>query len=227
MTVRQNISKVRERIRSAAERASRAPEAITLLAVSKRQPDDRVREAYDAGLQDFGENTVQELVRKATLFSREGRYPRWHFIGHLQRNKINKLVEIPVHRIHSVDSQRLATSLENKAPEEGFDVLIEVNLGEEAQKGGVLPADLGDLIDRVESCGGLRLRGLMTIPPASEDPSTYFRQLSALQADYRSRGVMENATELSMGMSGDFEAAISMGSTIVRLGTAIFGERAH
>ncbi|MEO1171545.1 MAG: YggS family pyridoxal phosphate-dependent enzyme [Myxococcota bacterium] len=223
MSIASALAQLRQRVAAASADAGRGTDEVVLMGVSKRQPDDRIREAYDAGLRDFGENTVQELSRKAELFAAEGREPRWHFIGHLQRNKINKLLEHPVHRIHSVDSEKLAGALDKRAPAAGLDVLIEVNVGEETQKGGVLPAALPELIGFVNGCERLRLRGLMAIPPAVDQPRRFFEALRDLQG--RHGALLQDATELSMGMSGDFEDAIACGSTIVRVGTALFGPR--
>lgn len=225
MSIAENLAAIRERIDAAARRAGRDPAEVTLMGVSKRQPDASVLEAYEAGLRDFGENTVQELARKAELFAERGLAPRWHFIGHLQRNKINKLLEHPVHRIHSVDSPKLAHALAKRAPEDGLDVLVELNVGKEPQKGGVMPDDLADLLDALASEDALRMRGLMAIPPAEEDPRPYFETLRRVFDESRSHLAMAAASELSMGMSSDFETAIECGSTIVRVGTAIFGPR--
>lgn len=225
MTVADNLQAIRAQIDTAATRAGRDPATVTLMGVSKRQPDDRVREAFDAGLRDFGENTVQELARKAELFAAEGRDARWHFIGHLQRNKINKLLEHPIYRIHSLDSAKLANALDKRAPAAGLDVLVEVNIGEELQKGGVMPGDLGALLDVLASANALRMRGLMVIPPADDDPRAHFEALKRLFDAHRAHPALADASELSMGMSSDFETAIECGSTIVRVGTAIFGAR--
>ncbi|MEM6531495.1 MAG: YggS family pyridoxal phosphate-dependent enzyme [Myxococcota bacterium] len=225
MSIAENLSRIRRRVAAAAERVGRDGSEIVLMGVSKRQPDDRLREAYDSGLRDFGENTVQELNRKAALFAAEGRTPRWHFIGHLQRNKINKLLEYPVHRIHSVDSSKLANALDKRAPAGGLDVLIEVNVGEEEQKGGVRPSELSALLAGFADYGNLRLRGLMSIPPVVDNPRRYFESLRDLRLQHVENPAMTQATELSMGMSGDFEEAIECGSTIVRVGTALFGAR--
>ncbi len=225
MSVERNLLAIRARIEAAARKAGRDPSSVTLMGVSKRQPDERVLEAYEAGLRDFGENTVQELARKATLFAERGLEPRWHFIGHLQRNKINKLLEHPIHRLHSVDSSKLASALGKRAPERGLDVLVEVNVGEEPQKGGVMPVDLEAVLDTLAAESTLRMRGLMAIPPAEDDPKPHFLALARLLGEHRSHPAMAEAAELSMGMSSDFETAIECGSTIVRVGTALFGAR--
>lgn len=221
-TIAERAAAVRQRILAAAERAGRDPGSIRLVAVSKTVEADRVREAYEAGLTDFGENYVQEALRKIREL---GPGPVWHFIGHLQRNKARHAVGA-FRLIHSVDSVALAQELQKRAANAGLnqDVLIEVRLDPAATKTGVDPDELPELARAVAACPNLRLRGLMGMPPLFPDPEEArpcFRLLRQLL------GVLpeEARVELSMGMSADFEVAIEEGATIVRVGTAIFGPR--
>jgi hypothetical protein len=208
---------VRRRIARAAEGARRDPAGILLLAVTKVFPAGTIREAYDLGLRDFGENYVQEFEGKAPLLA-DLRNARYHLIGHLQSNKTRKAAEL-FQVIQTVDSARLARRLNESA--RPVDVMLEVKLSPEDAKSGAAPADLPDLIAAVRACANLRLLGLMTMPPWSDDPEAargYFRSLREL--------AQQNGLEqLSMGMSHDLETAIEEGSTCVRVGTALFGER--
>ena len=201
----------------AAERARRDPNDILLLAVTKVFPASVIQEAYDLGLREFGENYVQEFEGKAPVVTGlEG--ARFHLIGHLQSNKSKKAAEL-FHTIQTVDSPKLARRLnESGRP---LDVMLEVKLSEEDAKEGADPADLPALIAAVKDCPNLRLLGLMTMPPWSDDPEAgrpYFRRLRELAQMHDLRG-------LSMGMSHDIETAIEEGSTCVRVGTALFGKR--
>jgi len=208
---------VRERIARAAERAGRDPAGILLLAVTKIFPADTVREAYELGLRDFGENYVQEFEGKAPLLA-DLKDARYHLIGHLQSNKTKKAVEL-FHVVQTVDSGKLARRL-NESPSP-LDVMLEVKLSHEDAKSGADPAELPELIAAVRACPNLRLLGLMTMPPWSDDPEAsrgYFRSLRELAEQY-------GLKHLSMGMSHDLETAIEEGSTCVRVGTALFGKR--
>ncbi len=216
---------------ASARRAGRNPDDITLMAVTKTFPADRVRQAYAAGLRVFGENRVQEFAGKIDAL-RDLAQARWHLIGHLQSNKAAKAAELFL-AIDSVDSLKLAEKLNAAAQKLGktLDVLIEINVGGEAAKSGLAP-DAGDLPEILEAAPGLTslvIRGLMTVPPFAEDPEAtrpYFRKLRELRDQVAGRkypSVQMNV--LSMGMSHDFEVAIEEGSTCVRVGTAIFGER--
>jgi PLP dependent protein len=230
MSIADNISRVRERIATAARRAGRSPDEIALMAVTKTFPAGRIREAYEAGQRLFGENRVQEFAEKfAALRDLAG--AEFHMIGHLQSNKAAKAVEVFT-AIDSLDSLRLADKLNAAAEKSGsrIQVLIELNLGGEDSKSGVEPdcGEFGALLYAAEGLQHLEFRGLMTIPPFTEDPEgarPYFRRLREIrhEIDARVRGVGMDV--LSMGMSHDFEVAIEEGSTCVRLGTAIFGER--
>jgi PLP dependent protein len=231
MSIAHNLTHVRERIEDAARRAGRRSENIALMAVSKTFLPERIREAYDAGLRLFGENRVQEFAGKIDAL-RDLDSAEWHLIGHLQTNKAAKAVELFV-AVDSVDSLRLAQKLNASAQQFGkkLEVLIEINVGGEAAKSGVAPEsrELDELLLTAPRLEHLGFRGLMTVPPFSNDPQQarqYFRSLRELGDQIRARrlpSVEMNA--LSMGMSHDFEVAIEEGSTCVRVGTAIFGER--
>ena len=216
----------------AAVRAGRSPEEVALMAVSKTQPPERIREAYAAGLRLFGENRVQEFAGKAAALT-DLREAEWHMIGHLQANKAAKAVELFA-AVDSVDSVKLAVKLDGAAREVGkkLSLLIEVNVGGEAAKSGMAAdsRELEDLLVVAPQLEALEFRGLMTVPPFTEDAQNarpYFRKLRELRDSIAARKLPGVAMEvLSMGMSHDFEIAIVEGSTCVRVGTAIFGERA-
>jgi PLP dependent protein len=216
------LDAVRRRIADAALKSSRDPSSVRLVAVSKTKDADRIREAYAAGQRDFGENYAQELSKKASeLADLEGM--RWHFIGHLQRNKA-KLVAPVASVVHTVDSSRLAEELGKRAARR-LPVLVEVNVGGEEQKSGCRPSELGGVLAAIEALPSLALAGLMTVPPASDEPGfsrRFFDALAALRAEH---GGAARLPELSMGMSHDLEEAVEAGATIVRVGTAIFGAR--
>lgn len=220
--VAENILRVRERIHRAAERAGRGPDEVTLIAVSKTVDADRIREAYAAGVADFGENYVQDAIRKLSVLPGD---LRWHFIGHLQTNKVRHVVGAFA-LVHSLDSARLADEMDRRAAARGIvqDVLIEVRLDPEGAKTGVEPDRFGELVDHVAGLPALRLAGLMGMAPIVEDPEAARPHFARL------RSMMERLPEssrriLSMGMTSDFEAAIMEGATHVRIGTAIFGPR--
>jgi pyridoxal phosphate enzyme (YggS family) len=220
------------RIAAAAARAGRDPREVTLVAVSKTHPAALVREAFGAGLRDFGENRVQEAEAKVEELSRERAGGlRWHLIGRLQANKARRAARL-FDSIHSVDSVALAERLERACAEEGrerLDVLVQVDLGREETKGGAREAELPALVGALKGCARLRLKGLMTLPPFHEDAELvrpYFRRLRELRDELQHAGAFaEGSGELSMGMSHDFEAAVEEGATIVRVGTAVFGVR--
>jgi PLP dependent protein len=232
MSIAQNVAEVRQRIVAAARRAGRDPEEITLMAVSKTFPPERIREAYDAGLRIFGENRVQEFTGKAPAL-RDLQETEWHMIGHLQSNKAAAAVEAFA-AIDSLDSVKLAEKLNAcaKRPGKKLGVLIEINVGGETTKSGLSPDsdDLEELLTAAPRFEQLEFRGLMTIPPFTEDAQEarlYFRKLRALRDQIASRHLPAIFTDvLSMGMSHDFEIAIEEGSTCARVGTAIFGQRA-
>ena len=223
-----NIARVQDRIAAACRRAGRAVEEVKLVAVSKTVAPDRIRQAYETGLRDFGENRVQEADSKRAALS--DLTVTWHLVGHLQSNKA-KLARELFHWVHSVDSLRLAQKLHQTAVCDGdrLPVLIEVNLGGEATKSGVREDEVLALAEQVAGLGTLELRGLMTIPPFADDPEQtrpFFRRLRELARRVESADLPGCAMrELSMGMSHDFEVAIEEGATLIRVGTAIFGAR--
>lgn len=231
MSIAANIAEVRERLATAAKRAGRSPDDITLMAVSKTFSAEDIREAYADGLRVFGENRVQEFSQKAPLLA-DLQDARWHMIGHLQTNKAAKAAEL-FGAVDSVDSLKLAEKLNAVAIQASrkIAVLIEVNVGEEAAKSGVAPdsPELEALLQSASRLKGLSFRGLMTVPPFTDDPEgarPYFRKLCGLRDSIASRKLPAVSMDmLSMGMSHDFEVAIAEGSTCVRVGTAIFGQR--
>jgi len=229
MNIHENLLRVRERIAAAANRARRNPEEITLIAVSKTHPAEAIREAFDAGLRDFGENRVQEWEGKWGAVANLA--AKWHLIGHLQSNKAGKAAKF-FHAIDSVDDFALAQKLARAKSEflggGKLRVLIEVHLGGEETKSGVAESELTELAEKICGVAELDLAGLMCIPPYLEDVDKvrpYFAHLRELREQLRSRLGLELPV-LSMGMSHDFEAAILEGATEVRVGTAIFGARA-
>ena len=218
--IRANLEAVHERIARACERAGRKPADVLLIAVSKTVEIERIRSAVAAGVEALGENRVQEAKEKIGAL---GRPVPWHLIGSLQTNKSRDAVEL-FDWIHSVDREELARELDRRAHqrERTAKVLVQVNVAEEPQKGGVSPAELKSLLDAMTSLRNLDVRGLMCIPPATETADAarpWFRRLR----DLRDAAGLEHC---SMGMSGDFEVAIEEGATMVRVGTAIFGPRA-
>ena len=231
MSIADNLAEVRKRIDAAARRAGRRPEDIALMAVSKTFPPESIREAYDAGARVFGENRVQEFAGKIDSL-RDLRDAEFHLIGHLQSNKTVKAVELFA-AVDSVDSLRLAQKLNVSAQQPGnkICVLIEINVGGETAKNGVAPGsqELEEILLVAQALRHLEFRGLMTVPPFSDDPQQarpYFRQLRKLRDQLAARKLPAiDMGTLSMGMSHDFEVAIEEGSTCVRVGTAIFGER--
>ncbi|HTT21762.1 MAG TPA: YggS family pyridoxal phosphate-dependent enzyme [Candidatus Sulfotelmatobacter sp.] len=232
MSIVENIAALQEKIAEAAKSSRRNPSEVALMAVTKMHPPEPIREAYDAGLRLFGENRVQEFAAKASALSN---LPgaQWHMIGHLQTNKAAKAAEL-FSAVDSVDSLKLAEKLNTAAQAEGkiLHVLIEVNVGGEAAKSGVPPAspELENLLAAAPTLEALEFRGLMTVPPYTENPEDsrpYFRQLRTLRDQIAARNLPGISMDiLSMGMSHDFEVAIEEGSTCIRIGTAIFGERA-
>lgn len=227
MTVAEALGAVRARVEGAATAAGRDPGTVRLLAVSKTHPASAVRDAYEAGQRDFGENYVQELVQKADEL-RDLPDLRWHLIGHLQRNKAKQVAPL-LSLLHTVDSWELARELDKRleagAPERVLPVLVEVSIAGEAQKHGLAPEDLPELLQGIETLPRLALRGLMCVPPFTEDPAgarPHFERLAALRDAH---GGQTRLPELSMGMTSDLEQAVAAGATWVRVGTAIFGAR--
>ena len=218
--IRDNLGNVQQAVRRACERSSRSPDDVVVIAVSKTVDVERIQLAIEAGVQALSENRVQEAKDKVAAL---GRPVPWHLIGSLQTNKAKDAVLL-FDWIHSLDREELARELDRRAhqAERRFRVLVQVNVGEERQKGGVPPGELKRLLDAITGCRNLELRGLMCIPPATsiaEASRPWFRRLREL----RDAAGLEHC---SMGMSGDFEVAIEEGATMVRVGTAIFGPRA-
>jgi pyridoxal phosphate enzyme (YggS family) len=215
--LKQNLEKVQEKIFRAAERAGRRPEEISLIAVTKKFPTSTMREAYDLGMREFGENYVQEFEGKAPeLAGLAG--ARFHLIGHLQSNKAKKAAEL-FQVIQTVDSPKLVRRLAETGAK--LELMIEVKLSEEESKHGAAPDEISAIVDAARQFPSLQLTGLMTMPPWSEDPEVarpYFVRLRKL-------GEQHGLRQLSMGMSHDFEAAIEEGATAIRVGTALFGPR--
>lgn len=229
MTIAANCRIINERISAAARRAGRSPEAVRLVAVSKTQPAPAVREAAAAGHCLFGENYVQELVTKTAEVAEP---VEWHFIGGLQSNKVRQIAGL-VTLIHSVDRLSLAEEIDRQwgKLDKVADVLIQVNISRESTKSGTSSAELIQLVRAVAELPHVRVRGLMTMPPFFDDPEgarpffAELRRLAGVVAAENIAGV--EMGELSMGMSGDFEVAIEEGATLVRVGSAIFGERQY
>ncbi len=221
-----NLAAVRERMARAAERSGRRPADVLLVAVSKTVPMERLRAAIAAGVPALGENRVQEAADKVAAL---GRPVPWHLIGHLQTNKVrDALAWFDV--IQSVDRLAVAEALSSRAARDGrrVEALVQVNVGDEPQKGGFRPGELPAALETLLALPGLRLRGLMTIPPIPRDPEEsrpYYREMRKLLDTAGGRGLGPEFRELSMGMSGDFEVAIEEGATVVRVGTAVFGPR--
>jgi pyridoxal phosphate enzyme (YggS family) len=217
------------RIEAAAGRCNRSPEEIALIAISKTHPASSIREVLELGVTDFGENRVQEAEDKIIAVGRTK--ARWHLVGHLQANKARRALKL-FDVLHSLDSIELARRLDRLCVEEGRDVLpvlIQVDLGKEETKSGVDEPGLLALVESLDECPRLRLSGLMTLPPFFENPEAarpFFRKLRELRDGLEQQGhFAAGKGELSMGMTHDFEIAIEEGATMVRIGTAIFGER--
>lgn len=226
----ERLTRVRGRIAAAAERSGRRSEDVSLIAISKTHPSAVVSKLIELGATDIGENRVQEAEEKITEVGREK--ARWHLVGHLQANKARRAVNL-FDVIHSLDSIDLARRLDRLCVEEGRDklsILIQVDLGHEETKSGINETELEQLIEELRPLNRLQLIGLMTLPPFFEDPELnrpFFRKLRALRDELGARGAFRDGKgELSMGMTHDFEVAIEEGATMVRIGTAIFGERA-
>jgi len=227
MLIGENLGVIRGQIAAAARRAGRDPRSVRLVAVSKTKPAPLVEEAFAAGQTLFGENYVQELAAKAA----EVRGPvEWHFIGHLQSNKVRQIAGL-VTMIHSVDRLSLAEEISRQSDRLGrsCDVLVQVNVSGESSKRGTTSREAIELVRGVALLPALRVVGLMTMPPFFDDPERarpFFRELRLLAGEIESLAIPGvSMAELSMGMSGDFAVAIEEGATLVRIGSAIFGER--
>jgi len=227
--LRDRFANVRKRIETAARACGRSLDEITLVAITKTHPVEMLEAALRLDVKDLGENRVQEAEEKINQLGRDA--ARWHLVGHLQTNKARRAVSL-FDVIHSLDSAALAERLERLCVEESrlsLDVLVQIDLGGEATKSGIEMADMPALLSNLERCPHLRLIGLMTLPPYFENPDCsrpFFKTLRELRDELHAQGHFRSAKgELSMGMSHDFEVAIEEGATMVRLGTALFGER--
>lgn len=228
MSIEENVGKVLEEIAAAARAAGREPGEVALCAATKMNDAQAVRRAIAAGVRICGENRVQELTAKLADNAYAG--AQVHFIGHLQTNKVKQVVG-KVDLIQSVDSEHLLAAISREAQKQGLcqDILLEVNIGEEAAKSGFAEEDILPLVDRIDSFSNIRLRGLMAIPPISRNPGDnlkFFLKMRQIYVDIRAKKNDNVSVDcLSMGMSGDFADAVAAGSTMVRIGTAIFGAR--
>ena len=225
--LKENLSSVEARISEACARCGRQRDEVKLIAVSKTKPAEMIQEVYDTGIREFGENKPQEIREKHALLPQD---IHWHMIGNLQRNKIKYVIERAC-MIHSIDSVSLAEAVSQEAVKRDLvmPVLIEVNMAGEDAKGGIKPEETEDFIRTVSKLPNIRIDGLMTIAPFTDQPEdnrVYFRGLKKLLVDINAKNI-DNVSmrELSMGMTGDYEVAIEEGATMVRVGTAIFGDR--
>lgn len=225
--LKDNLTNVETNVQAACEKSSRRRSEITLIAVSKTKPVGMLQEIYDAGVRDFGENKVQEICEKYDKLPPD---IRWHMIGHLQRNKVKYIID-KVDLIHSVDSVKLAETINKEAAKRGLtaNILIEVNVAKEDSKFGLFPEDVDAFADEISHFNNIRVQGLMTIAPFvknAEENRAIFEGLRKLSVDIASKNI-DNMTMgvLSMGMTNDYEVAIEEGATMVRVGTGIFGER--
>lgn len=223
----ENLKQVEENIQIACQRAGRKREEVTLIAVSKTKPVSMLSEIYNCGVRNFGENKVQEICEKRELLPSD---IRWHMIGHLQRNKVKYIIRDTA-LIHSVDSYRLAEEINIQAKKirRIVPILIEVNIAEESSKFGIAAEEALQLTGEISKLDGLRIQGLMTIAPYTENPEEnrpYFKKIKKLSVDIAQENIDNVSMDiLSMGMTGDYMTAIEEGATIVRVGTGIFGAR--
>ncbi len=225
--LKDRLEEVEERIQEACRRAGRDRSEVTLIAVSKTKPAEVLKEAYDLGIRVFGENKVQELTEKYEVLPKD---IRWHMIGHLQTNKV-KYIADKVELIHSVDSLKLAETIEKEAAKRNrtIDILVEVNVAEEESTFGLKVEEVIPFIEKVAGFSHINVRGLMTIAPFVENPEknrSVFADLRKLSVDITEKNIDNvNVSILSMGMTNDYEVAIEEGATMVRVGTGIFGAR--
>lgn len=225
--IKENLNKVNERILDSCNKANRNRNDVTLIAVSKTKPVEMLQEAYDYGCRDFGENKVQEMLDKIEIMPKD---IRWHMIGHLQRNKVKYIVD-KVFLIHSVDSYRLAEEISKEAVKKNVTVkiLVEVNVAQEETKFGTTQSEAVELVQSIAKLPNISIQGLMTIAPFvenAEENRIYFHKLKDLSVDIANQNIDNvNMGVLSMGMTGDYNVAITEGATMVRVGTGIFGER--
>ena len=227
--IKENVAEVEARIQAACKRAGRRREEVTLIAVSKTKPVSDIYEVIETGIKDYGENKVQEMCDKMEIIQEP---LNWHMIGHLQRNKVKYIVD-KAKLIHSVDSLRLAQQISQEAikKEVEVDILIEVNVAEEASKFGLSTEEVIQMIEAIAKLPAVHIKGLMTVAPFTDNPEDnrpYFRNLKQLAVDIDGKNI-DNVTMrvLSMGMTGDYEVAIEEGATMVRVGTGIFGARIY
>ncbi len=224
MSILDNYKRLQEKVKTAAERSGRKAEDIIIVAVTKTNSHEIIDEAVKSGITDIGENRIQEAEDKFKYITVN---PVKHLIGHLQRNKVKKALRL-FDIIHSVDNIALAKEI-NKHAEKPITSLIEVNVGKESQKSGILPDELPTLLEEISKLDNIDCRGLMVIPPFMDDQNKvrpYFKRTAQLLDETNKMKILEyDLTELSMGMTGDFEAAVEEGATIIRVGTAIFGPR--
>lgn len=222
-----NLKEIEENIRQVCIKAGRDEDAAKLIAVSKTHPASAVKEAYDCGIRDFGENKVQEIMDKYDVLPSD---IRWHLIGHLQRNKVKYIID-KVYMIHSVDSVRLANQIQTEAEKADvhMNILIQVNIAEEETKFGLDTKELTQVVEEISKLDRVHIKGLMTIGPMTdnrEEIRKVFKKLKQLSVDIQSKNIDNvSMSVLSMGMSGDYDIAIEEGSTYVRVGTSIFGQR--
>ena len=225
--VARQYDEIKKRVEAACQRAGRNPEEVTLIAVSKTKPVEMLREAYEAGARDFGENKVQEILAKEPKLPQD---IRWHMIGHLQTNKVRQIVGKTC-LIHSVDSVRLAEEIHKESVKKGLvtQILLEVNVAEEESKFGFHVEEVEDALKQIQEFSGVCVRGLMTIAPFVDNPEDnrpVFQKLNKLYVDMKTKNIDNDTMNiLSMGMTGDFEVAVEEGATMVRVGTGIFGAR--
>lgn len=230
MSIKENIDGILERIAVACKRSGRNPEDITLIAVSKTVDADKAREAVEAGIINLGENRVQELVDKYEKLS--DTLVKWHMIGHLQKNKVKYIID-KTELIHSVESIELANEINNRASKNNLiaNVLIELNIGEEESKFGVSEDSVYEFVKSLEQFEHINVLGLMTVAPFAEDPEEIrwvFKKMKVIFDNISSMNIKNsNMKFLSMGMTNDFEIAIEEGANIIRIGTAVFGERTY
>ena len=225
--LKENLSVVEENIKKACEKAGRDRNEVTLIAVSKTKPVEMLKEVYDTGIRNFGENKVQEMCEKMDVLPKD---IKWHMIGHLQRNKV-KYIAGRTELIHSVDTYRLAEEINIQAKKKNIiiPILVEVNIAGEESKFGTSAEDAMLLVEDISKLENVRIKGLMTIAPYVEDAEEnrpYFRKIKQLAVDIANKNIDNVSMEiLSMGMTGDYEVAIEEGATMVRVGTGIFGAR--
>ena len=225
--LKENYEEVQKKITEACKRAGRNREEVTLIAVSKTKPVEMLSEIYDLGERNFGENKVQELTEKEEVLPKD---IHWHMIGHLQRNKVKYIID-KVAMIHSVDSLRLAQTIEQEAAKKDLvmPILLEVNVAEEESKFGLTTNEVLPLLEKISIFSHIKVMGLMTIAPFVKNPEEnreVFRTLKKLSVDISAKNINNvNMSVLSMGMTGDYQVAVQEGATMVRVGTGIFGER--